>query len=72
MAHLSIEYSSMEKKTMKKYLLDGKWRMTGNGYDVEGKIPGSVYCRNLEETAAYLREIAQFTISGTSKFSIEA
>ncbi len=28
---------------MKKYLLDGKWRMTGNGYDVEGNIPGSVY-----------------------------
>ena len=28
---------------MKKHLLDGKWRMTGNGYDVEGKIPGSVY-----------------------------
>lgn len=28
---------------MKKYLLDGKWRMTGNGYDVEGTVPGSVY-----------------------------
>ncbi len=28
---------------MKKYSLNGKWRMTGNGYDVEGNIPGSVY-----------------------------
>lgn len=28
---------------MKKYDLCGKWRMTGNGYDVEGQIPGSVY-----------------------------
>ena len=28
---------------MKKCDLGGKWRMTGNGYDVEGKIPGSVY-----------------------------
>ena len=28
---------------MKKYALNGKWRMTGNGYDVEGNIPGSVY-----------------------------
>ncbi len=28
---------------MKTYSLNGKWRMTGNGYDVEGNIPGSVY-----------------------------
>lgn len=28
---------------MKKHVLNGKWRMTGNGYDVEGNIPGSVY-----------------------------
>ncbi len=28
---------------MKKYLLNGKWRMFGNGYDVNGNIPGSVY-----------------------------
>ena len=28
---------------MKRYDLGGIWRMTGNGYDVEGRIPGSVY-----------------------------
>ena len=28
---------------MKKWDLGGKWRMTGNGYDVTGNIPGSVY-----------------------------
>jgi len=28
---------------MKKYSLNGIWKMTGNGYTVEGKIPGSVY-----------------------------
>ena len=28
---------------MKKYSLSGIWKMTGNGYAVEGKIPGSVY-----------------------------
>lgn len=28
---------------MKKYNLNGKWRMTGNNYDVEGTVPGSVY-----------------------------
>ena len=28
---------------MRKYDLCGKWRMTGNGYDVEGQVPGSVY-----------------------------
>lgn len=28
---------------MKKYSLNGIWKMTGNGYNVEGKIPGSVY-----------------------------
>ena len=28
---------------MKKYTLNGKWEMTGNGYAVEGTIPGSVY-----------------------------
>ena len=28
---------------MKKYSLNGKWKMTGNGYAVEGNIPGSVY-----------------------------
>ncbi len=28
---------------MKKYNLGGKWRMTGNGYDVQGNIPGSIY-----------------------------
>ncbi len=28
---------------MRKYDLGGKWRMTGNGYDVQGTIPGSVY-----------------------------
>ncbi len=28
---------------MKKCDLSGKWRMTGNGYDVEGQVPGSVY-----------------------------
>ena len=28
---------------MKKYSLNGIWKMTGNGYSVEGKIPGSVY-----------------------------
>lgn len=28
---------------MTKYDLGGKWRMIGNGYDVQGQIPGSVY-----------------------------
>ena len=28
---------------MRKYDLGGTWRMAGNGYDVEGQIPGSVY-----------------------------
>jgi beta-mannosidase len=28
---------------MKKIDLNGIWRMTGNGYDVEGTVPGSVY-----------------------------
>ena len=28
---------------MKKYSLNGKWQMSGNGYAVEGNIPGSVY-----------------------------
>ena len=28
---------------MRKFDLGGKWRMTGGGYAVEGKIPGSVY-----------------------------
>ena len=28
---------------MRKVDLGGKWRMIGNGYDVEGQIPGSVY-----------------------------
>ena len=28
---------------MRKYLLNGIWKMTGNGYAVEGTIPGSVY-----------------------------
>jgi hypothetical protein len=28
---------------MKKCDLGGTWRMTGNGYDVEGQVPGSVY-----------------------------
>ncbi len=28
---------------MKKISLSGAWRMTGGGYDVEGKIPGSLY-----------------------------
>ena len=28
---------------MKAFDLCGAWRMTGNGYDVEGRIPGSVY-----------------------------
>ena len=27
---------------MRKILLDGKWRLRGNGYNCEGKIPGSV------------------------------
>ena len=28
---------------MKKISLSGKWRMTGNGYDCEGNIPGSLF-----------------------------
>lgn len=28
---------------MKKYILNGKWKMTGNGYNVEGNVPGSLY-----------------------------
>ena len=28
---------------MKTCSLNGKWKMTGNGYEVEGQIPGSVY-----------------------------
>ena len=28
---------------MKKISLNGKWNMSGNGYHVEGNIPGSVY-----------------------------
>ncbi len=28
---------------MRKFDLGGVWRMTGNGFDVEGQIPGSVY-----------------------------
>lgn len=28
---------------MKRIDLNGTWRMTGNGYDCQGKIPGSVY-----------------------------
>ena len=28
---------------MKKLLLSGKWRMTGNGFDCEGEIPGSLF-----------------------------
>ena len=28
---------------MRKCDLSGTWRMTGNGYDVEGQVPGSVY-----------------------------
>ena len=28
---------------MKRYELNGRWKMTGNGYAVEGNIPGSVY-----------------------------
>ena len=28
---------------MKKISLSGKWRMTGNGYDCEGTIPGSLF-----------------------------
>ncbi len=28
---------------MKKYTLNGIWNMVGNGYDVKGNIPGSVY-----------------------------
>ena len=28
---------------MKKISLNGKWNMSGNGYNVEGNIPGSVY-----------------------------
>ena len=28
---------------MKKFDLCGKWRMTGNGYDVVDTVPGSVY-----------------------------
>ena len=28
---------------MKKYLLNGQWHLSGNGYEVNGQIPGSVY-----------------------------
>ena len=28
---------------MKKLSLSGTWRMKGNGFDCEGKIPGSLY-----------------------------
>ena len=28
---------------MKKHFLNGKWNMTGNGYEVTGNIPGSIY-----------------------------
>lgn len=28
---------------MKKISLNGTWKMSGNGYDVEGQVPGSVY-----------------------------
>ena len=28
---------------MKKLSLSGTWRMTGNGYDCKGTIPGSMY-----------------------------
>ena len=28
---------------MKKYLLNGQWHLSGNHYDVNGQIPGSVY-----------------------------
>ena len=28
---------------MKTLSLCGKWRMTGNGFDCEGTIPGSLY-----------------------------
>ncbi|MBQ2768861.1 MAG: glycoside hydrolase family 2 protein [Clostridia bacterium] len=28
---------------MKRHCLNGTWKMTGNGYEVEGQVPGSVY-----------------------------
>ena len=28
---------------MKEYSLNGRWRMTGGGYDCEGTVPGSLY-----------------------------
>jgi beta-mannosidase len=28
---------------MDKFLLNGIWTLTGNGYNVEGEIPGSLY-----------------------------
>ena len=33
---------------MKEYSLNGIWRLSGNGYDCEGKIPGSLYSILLE------------------------
>ena len=33
---------------MKKLSLSGKWRMTGNGYDCIGTVPGSLYSFLLE------------------------
>ena len=33
---------------MKKISLSGKWRMTGNGYDCYGTVPGSLYSFLLE------------------------
>ena len=29
--------------SMKKFSLNGKWNMTGGGYNCDGNIPGSVY-----------------------------
>lgn len=66
---------------MKKTSLCGKWRMIGNGYDVEGEVPGSVYSFLLDAKKVpdpYYRdnefqflEIAEHEYSFSKKFKCE-
>ncbi len=67
---------------MNKVLLNGKWTMTGNGYNCEGKIPGSLYSFLLENKLMddpYYRdnelkafELANHEYEFSRKFSIES
>ena len=56
--------------------LNGKWRMTGGGFDCYGTVPGSMYSFLLEnslipdpfyrdnEYERFMREVTLFTVSG--------